>query len=119
MIYSHNDFHTELLAILDMLEQVLAPFLESEQILLGIGICERLSRGDLRPTTVHLEGTSGGNNDGGIRFESARTALDVTEFLHTHVSTKTTFRKYIANALRRITLFSTGKFQCNTVSKDR
>lgn len=48
---------------------------------------------------MHLESTSSSNNNCGIRSEPADTTLDVTEFLHAHVSAEATFSQNVTNAI--------------------
>lgn len=102
-----------------MLDQILASFLEGDQVLFDISIRERFSRSNFRPTAVHLECTSSSDNDSGVWHEPTHTTLDVAEFLHAHVSTETAFSEDITDTVCRVTLFCAGKFQSNTVGKNR
>lgn len=99
LINSNNDLDTKLLGILDVLDQILTSLLESNQILLGVSIRKRLSRGNLGSTTVHLEGTCGSYDNSGIRFEPTHTAFNIAEFLHAHVGTETAFGEDVADTI--------------------
>ncbi len=101
-----------------MPDKILAPFLESDEVLFGIRLVKCLAWRNVRSTTVHLQGPSGSNNNGRVWLEATDPTLDIAEFLHTHVGTKATLGEDVANAISRISCFGTGEFQSNSVSKD-
>lgn len=101
-----------------MLDQVLASFLQSNEVLLSVSFVQRLSRGDIGSSTVHLESTGSSDDDGSIRLEATGSALDVAEFFHSHVSSETTLSQDIADAFRAIALLGTRQFKGDLVSEN-
>ena len=82
-----------------MLLQVLASLFQSDEILLGVRVVQGLSGGDIRTSAVHLQGSSGGDDDRSIGVETTDTALDVAKLLHAHVGAETALRQNIANTV--------------------
>ena len=95
----HDDLDAKLARVLDVLRQVLATLLESHEVLLGVRLVQRLAGRHVGSTTVHLQGTSGSDDDGTVGLETTDAALDVAELLHAHVRTEATLRKHVSNAV--------------------
>ena len=118
LVDSDDDLQPKLARVLNMLHQVLASFFQRTQILLGVRIMQRFTGCNIGSTTMHLQSASGRYNDDSIGLETTDTTLDVAELLHAHVSTETTFREDVSNAIGLITFFDTCKFECYTISED-
>jgi hypothetical protein len=79
LVDGDNDLEAELFGVLNVLAQVGATLLEKLEVLFLVHVGERLSRGDGRTTTVHLQRSDGGNDDDGVGLEARLAALDVAE----------------------------------------
>lgn len=105
LVDGNQDLDAEFLGVLDVLDQVLASFLQRNKILLGICLVESFPRCHVRPAAMHFQGTSGRNNDGCIRRKATDSTLYVAELLHPHISPETTLGEDIAYAIRGIAFF--------------
>ena len=101
-----------------MLDKVLASLLERDQVLLSVCIRERLARGDLRSSAVHLQRTGRRDDNDGVGLEAAHAALDVAELLHTHVGTEATFGEDVSRSRWVVAFFCTGEFESDPVGED-
>ena len=101
-----------------MLNQVLASFPENLQVLLRVRLMQRLSGGDLRASTMHLQRTGGGDDNHSVWGKATDPALDITELLHTHVGPETPFCEDIPPTRRILTLLGPRELQGNAVGKD-
>ena len=118
LVDSDDNLQPKLARVLNMLHQVLASFFQRTQVLLGVRIMQRFTRGNIRSTAMHLQSAGGRDNDYSIGLETTDTTLDVAELFHSHVSTKTTLREDVSNAIGLIAFLDTCKFECYTVSED-
>ena len=102
-----------------MFHQILASFLQSHEVLLGVSRMQWLPRNHVRTATMHLKGTSSSNNDNSVGSQATNTALDVAELLHAHIGSESGFSDHIAFTIRRITLLRSSQFQGYSISKNR
>ena len=101
-----------------MLDQVLAPLLKGDKVLLGIRIVQRLSRRHIWSTPMHLERPRRRHNNRRVRLQPARPALDIAELLHTHVSTEAALGENIADTLGAVALLRTRELERDPVGDD-
>ena len=118
MVDGNDDLDTKLLRVLNVLAKVLAALLESDEIFFGVGLVKRLTRRDVWSSTMHLERPCSRDNNSSIGLQSTHAALDVGEFLHTHIGTEAALSEDIANPVGRVTFFGTSKLQGDAVSKN-
>lgn len=118
LVDGDDDLQPKLARVLDMPDQVLAPFLQRTQVLLGIRVVQRLAGRDVRSTAVHLQGTRRSNNDDSVGLETAHATLDVAELLHAHVRAETTLSEDVPHAVGLVSLFSTCKLERHAVCED-
>ena len=101
-----------------MLDEVLATFLERDEIFLGVCVGQRLAGRDLGSSTVHLECTSCSDNDDGVGSEAADTALDVAELLHAHVRAEPALGEDETGGGGCVAWFCPGELECDLVGED-
>lgn len=118
LVNSDNNLDTEFATVLDMPDQISTTFFESNQILLGIRLMQRLPGHYIRPSAMHFQSTSSSHNNRTVRRETAHPALDVAEFLHAHVGSKAALSQHIAYAVGGITLLSASEFESHTICEN-
>ena len=67
---------------------------------------------------MHFQCTSRSNDNDSVRFQTAHSAFDVAEFLHTHVGTEATFGEDVSRSRRVVAFFCTGEFESDPVGED-
>ncbi len=87
--YHNRD--TVLASYADVVEHVWQPCPQKVQVLAGIGSVERFTGYHLGTSAVHLECAHGGNQHHAVGDEPGIAALDIEEFLHTHIRTEAGF----------------------------
>ena len=118
LIHCYNDLYTELGGVLNMFGKVLASFLQSNQVLFGVGVVQRFAGGHIGTTAVHLQSSSRCNDDDSIRSQSTDTAFNIAELLHAHIGSETAFGQDISSIFFGIALFGTSKLESYPISKD-
>lgn len=118
LVDSDQDLQPELLRVLNVPNQVLAPLPENLQVLLGVRLVQRLSWGDLRSPAMHLQRAGGGNDNNSVRGETADSTLDIAELLHTHVRPEASFCEDVPTTRRIFALLGPCELQGNTVGED-
>jgi hypothetical protein len=93
-----------------VLNQVLASLLKNFQVLFGVSLMQRLSGGNLWSSTMHLQGTGGSDDDHSIWGETADSAFDIAELLHTHVGPEASFCEDVPTTRRILALLSPNEF---------
>ena len=119
LVDGDDDLDAELARVLDVLREVLAALLESDEVLLRVRVVERLARRYVGSSTVHLQRAGRCDDDRRVGGQAADAALDVAELLHTHIGAETTLGEHVPDAIRRVTLLSTRKLERDTVGEDR
>ena len=80
-------------------DHVCTPLLDKGQIFFGVLLGQRLSGDHLGPSAVHLERTDSCRKHRYMRFQSAKTALDVPELLEPDVCRETRFSHMVIEQL--------------------
>jgi len=80
---------------------------------------QHLSGGDLRSSTMHLQRTSGSDDNHSVWSETTDPALDIAELLHTHIGPEASFCEDVPTTRRVFALLSPRELEGNAVCKDR
>lgn len=67
-----------------MLDEVRATLSEQLQVFVEVDFGKGFSRGHVGSSSVHFEGTNGGDEDDSVGDETRDSALDVAELLHSN-----------------------------------
>ena len=95
-IHRDHNGDAEEARILNHFGEIRAALLEQRQILLGVIVMQRLSRGDFGAASMHFQCADRSDQNHAVRSEAAVPAFDIAEFFHADVRAETCFREHIA-----------------------
>mmetsp|Transcript_45531 Transcript_45531/g.95598 ORF Transcript_45531/g.95598 Transcript_45531/m.95598 type:complete len:345 (-) Transcript_45531:364-1398(-) len=102
LVDRHYHLHTKLSGVFNMFHEVATSGRNQGYVFLSVFFGEGFACRDRWASSMHFEGTHGGNDYGTFWFEARFAAFDIEEFLHTNISTKSCLRNHISTITHQL-----------------